>query len=204
MQNTTTATQTPTATAQLAAAQFEGVVPRMLKAIKFGKAIGYALMIVVLIATYPHVGLYLSDTLGVIGWVFPAMFGGGLLAFYHVAQTPGLIAKGRKAAYAVVALCGTAELAMQTAASHDLQTRALFVTAVVIGLAAKYAAANIKPDLTAIATAENSAADQVATLAPAQPTADETAAAELAAKRRASALKGAETRRAKAAGKNAP
>jgi hypothetical protein len=166
---TKTATQTPapSAAAQLATAEFDNVVPKMLGSIKLGKVIGYGLMTVVLAATFPHVGLYLYHLIGALGWVFPAIFGGGLLAFYHVAQTPGLTRDGRRASYLVVGLCGAAELAVQIVASPDWGTRALFVSAVVIGLAAKYAAARIKADLPAIAAAETAAAAQAAQLAPA-------------------------------------
>jgi hypothetical protein len=189
MQTTTAPAPTATATAaaQLAADQYAGVVDKMRRSVSLGKAIGYALMAVVLAATFPHVGAFLADHVGPLGWIFPAIFGGGLLAFYHVAQTPGLAREGRQAAYIVVALCGTAELVMQVVASPDLGTGALYVAAVVIGLAAKYAAARIRPDLTAIAAAETSAAAQVAALAPAPLTRGQKAAATRAANKAAAA-----------------
>lgn len=145
----TTATQT--LTEQFAAAQRENLVPAILKTIRTVRRVNTAIVFLAMAVSYLHQATYLADIgAGSLGYLVPLVFDLMIVACVKVTQTPGLVAKARHTAMAVLAPMVLVSGTVNFVAPGSMVVRCVFAIVVATIAAAELLAAAIKPDFAAI------------------------------------------------------
>lgn len=179
---------TASLTQQFRAEYAQGVVPAMLKAIKAAQRDTRLIVLAVLAITYHHQAHWLTtiEGIGILGWVIPAVVDISMLRMLGIVQTAGMKRPAKTGALKMFAALAVMSAAVNIAAPGAVAARAIFGALVLIAAGVKVVASLVGPDFDEMEQSETAAQ-----VAPAAPEVDE----EAVERRRAAALKGAETRR---------